>query len=58
MECAITLTPLALADAVFYFLQELNIPEGPEHEAYQYFIDVQGEVLKTPHGTATAAATS
>ena len=61
MECATTSTPTAptvLAQAVFYFPSEHNIPERPEYGKYKHYIDVQGDVLTTPHGTTTAATTS
>ena len=59
MGCATTPTPTAPAQAVFYFPSEHNIPERPEYvKNYQYYIDVQGEVLPTPRGTMTAATTS
>ena len=50
MVSAIILTPLAPALAVFCFLSEPNIPEGPEYEKNnQHCIDARGEVLPTPH---------
>ena len=36
-------TPLAPALAVFCFPSEFNIPEGPEYEKYQHFIDAWGD---------------
>ena len=37
---------------------ELDIPEGPEYEKNQNYIDVRGEVLPTPRGTTTVVVTS
>ena len=43
------LLPQAPASAVICFLSEPNIPEGPEHEKYQHYIDTWGEILPAPH---------
>ena len=37
---------------------EPYVPEGPEYEKYQHYLDVLGEILPTPRGTMTAVATS
>ena len=50
--------PLAQAWATFCFLSETNIPEGPEYEKYQHYIDVRRKVLPTLRGTTTALAHS
>ena len=58
MESATILTPLAPVLVVFCFPSETNIPEGPEYEKYQHYINVRGEFLQTPFGTITVVATS
>ena len=35
-----------------------HVPEGPEYEKIQHYINVRREVLPTPHSTTTAVATS
>ena len=44
---------LAPAEAVFCFLPEQSISEGPEYEKYQQFNAVWGEVLLTPCSATT-----
>ena len=41
--------PPVPAQAVFCFPSEPIIPEGPDYEKYQHYIDVRGDVLPTPH---------
>ena len=62
MESAINLKPpsTSLSDnTLFWFASEPNIPEGPENEKYQHYINAQGaEVLPTPHRKKTAVLLS
>ena len=58
MESASTPMPTARPNRYSTFHQSTSLLRDQNMEKYQHYINVQGEVLPTPHGTATAAKTS
>ena len=58
MESATIHKSLSTGSSAFCFPSEHKIPEGPEYEKYQHYIDARGEVLPTPHRNITAVVAS